>query len=365
MRILCAGGGTLGSTTPLLAIIEEIQSRMRRDGEGVLHAHWIGTRNGVERTIVQMYAIPFTPIYCGKLRQYFDLRNFIDPFLLCIGIIQSCAAIARFQPDIIIGAGSYVSVPAIWAGWLLRKRIVLLQLDLIPSLSNLLTAFAASAVLVACEEERRFFHNRLTHVIGIPVRHALDEYKEKFTQAHEREKMRTHFGICDDLPILLIMGGGTGAVFLNKLIIDCLPELCRLCHIIHVTGIDKNGSGSYCGERYHPFEFLTNDLIPALALAEVVITRAGMGSLAELSFLQKACIVIPIPDSHQERNALYIEKKQAGMYCSQKTITPKLLIGKICRLFSDPALRENYAASIGSAFPSHARQRAVDIILSL
>lgn len=365
MRIMCAGGGTLGSVTPLIAIVEELRYRMKRDSVTPPALLWIGTRNGIEKSILQDSAIPFQSIYCGKLRHYFDIRNFIDPFFLCIGMVQSLIAVFRFYPDVIIGAGGYVSVPVIWAGWLLRKRVVVLQLDLVPSLSNLLTSFAACAIFVACEEEKKFFPAQRTRVIGVPVRRTISEYSQKLKDVSERRKMRTHFDIHDDMPILLVMGGGTGAAFLNTLIADCLSQLEGICHIIHSAGKGKKRAPSHANKQYHYYEFLADDLIPALALADVVVTRAGMGSLAELSFLQKACIIIPIPDSHQEQNALYIEKHRGGIYCSQKSITSNMLVEKIQKLFSDTALRQAYATSLGNAFPSDARERVVDAIVSL
>lgn len=365
MKILLTGGGTLGSVTPLLALAEEFRFRMKRDGVESPDIRWIGTRAGVEKAVISEYAIPFIAIFSGKLRHYFDIRNFIDPFLLCIGILQSLYVVWRFQPDVIIGAGGYVSVPVLWAGWLLRKRSVLLQLDLIPSLSNLLTTFCASAVLVACEEEKRYFPEHTTHIVGIPVRRTFFECKERMTNEDERKKMREYFGIHDNLPILLAIGGGTGAIFLNTLITESLLELTEFCHVIHVSGKGKEHQQKYILRQYHPFEFLTDDLVPAMVLADVVVTRAGMGFLAELSFLEKACIVIPIPDSQQERNAVFVEKKHAAIYCSQKSITKELFIEKIKKLLSDTVLSREISNSLGKTFPSDARQRAVDIILSL
>jgi len=365
MNILFTGGGTLGSVTPLLAIAEELRSRMEVDKAGVPDILWIGTRKGIESKLIAEYGIPFMPIFSGKLRQYFDVRNFIDPLLLCIGIAQSFFAILRFQPDIIVGAGGYVSVPVLWAGWLLRKRAVLLQLDIVPSLSNLLTAFTASAILVACEEEKKYFPAPRTHVVGIPIRTKIEERKHVLERHDERLNARKLFGIHDELPILLVMGGGTGAVFINTTIKECLSDFADVCHIIHITGKGKNEGDIVNSKYYHPFEFLTDDLISAMSIADSVVTRAGMGSLAELSYMSKACIVIPIPDSHQEQNALYVEKRQAGLYYSQKTHSSSEFARKVRKLLSDTEMRERYGRALHNAFFQDARKRAVDILMSL
>ncbi|MEK7648325.1 MAG: UDP-N-acetylglucosamine--N-acetylmuramyl-(pentapeptide) pyrophosphoryl-undecaprenol N-acetylglucosamine transferase [Patescibacteria group bacterium] len=365
MRILCAGGGTLGSVTPLIAIIEELRSRMERDAVGQPDVLWIGTKKGVEKDIVCASDIPFHSIYTGKLRQYFDVRNLIDPFLLCIGIIQSLIAILRFRPDVIIGAGSFVSVPVLWAGWLLRKRAMILQLDIVPSLSNLLTSFCAQAILVACKEEERFFPSRKTHTIGIPVRLLVQDWKQKMEHESERRSARESFGIHDDLPVAVVMGGGTGSQFINALIMESVSDLEGVCHIIHIIGKGKAPDGYATLSHYHHYEFLTDRLIIALALADVVVTRAGMGSLAELSALGKPCIIIPIPHSHQEQNALYFEKRNAALYCSQDSLTKKMFGEKMKKLFHDTLMREEYSLRMSQALEGGARQRSVDILLSL
>ncbi len=364
MRILCAGGGTLGSVTPLIAIVEELRARMNADGVSEPEVLWMGTRNGIEKELVKTVAIPFTAIYSGKLRQYFDVRNFIDPLLLCVGIIQSLIGILRFQPDVIIGAGSYVSVPVLWAGWLLRKRSMILQLDIVPSLSNLLTSFCATAVLVACAEEERYFSARKTHSIGIPVRQDISHWKEKMEEEHERKKARATFGIHDELPIVLVMGGGTGAQFINMLITESIQDFEEICHIIHIAGKGK-ADAKAIGSYYHQFEFLGDRLPCVLALADVVVTRAGMGSLAELSALGKPCIIIPISHSHQEQNALYFEKRNAALYCSETTLTEKLFFEKVQKLLNNNLLRQEYSRRMSEALAHNASQKAVDILLSL
>lgn len=365
MRILLTGGGTLGSVTPLVAIAEELRSRMKHDGVSAPEILWVGTRKGIERKFLLPYAIPFTPIFSGKLRTYFDIRNFIDPFLLCIGIFQSIGIIMRFRPDIIIGAGGYVSVPVLYAGWLLRKKSVLLQLDLLPSLSNLMTAFTASSILVAFEEEKKYFPSDKTHVVGIPLRKSLAECAERLKVENGKRKAREHFGVHDDLPILLVVGGGTGALALNVLIEKSIGELTEFCHVVHITGKGKGGSGEVSSSHYHRYEFLDADLPQALVVADAVVTRAGMGFLAELAFLEKPCVIIPIPDSQQERNALFIEKRHAGVYCSQDTITSTQLVSKIRKLFGDKKLRDEYGAVLKALFPQDAARKAVDHILEL
>ncbi len=308
MNILFTGGGTLGSVTPLLALHERL-----REEQGAHAFFWIATRGGVERSLIASADISVAEIYTGKLRRYFSFRNFVDPFLLSLGIVQSLYYLMWFKPDIIVSAGGYVAVPVLWAGWLLRRKSMLLQLDMEPGLANLITAFTAETVGVAFEEEARYFSKKKVAVVGIPVRRAMIAAANMTDQ--RRMALRTQLHLDKDLPVVLAIGGGTGASALNALIVEAAPHLATPCQIIHVTGPGKDTTPSF--PRYHTFPFLKEELIDYLNVADIVVTRAGMGMLAELSVLGKPMIIIPIPHSHQERNAQLFERHKAGIYLSQ------------------------------------------------
>jgi len=358
MKIIFTGGGTLGSVTPLIALYEEFA--------GSAQAIWIGTQSGPEREFIQKYHIPFRAIFSGKFRRYWSIQNFFDPFFLCIGILQALRTILSFQPDIIVGAGGYVSVPVLWAGWLLKKKAIILQLDLQPSLANLMTHFCAQKIALTCEEQKKYFPVKKSVVTGIPVRKKVYECAQYVLDAQQKKALRLTHNISDDgLPIVLVVGGGTGALVLNQCVYESLGELTEICHVVHITGKGKMAvaQGLYNKERYHEFEFLGEDLLDYVALADCVVKRTGMGILSELSVFGKLTIIIPIPHSHQEKNAVYFERvKHAALYVSQEGLTKEKFISAIKRILKDDILRQELSKHMKQALPQNGAENIKKIV---
>lgn len=354
-RILFTGGGTLGSVTPLIAIWEEC-------GRTEDAALWIGTYTGVERAFVERSGIPYRAIYGGKLRRYFSLRNFFDPFLLLVGVFQSIIHILYFNPDIIINAGSFIGVPVIFAGSILGKKCLLVQLDVEPSLSNIMTQAFVDHIAIACEPTAEVFNKKKTLIVGVPVRKEMRAVAELVQNDASKIQLRKDIGIHDDAPMVLVLGGGTGSTAINSLVWNSLPLLTSHLHVFHVTGKGKESPAMIHNPRYHYFSLVTDELSTFLACADVVISRAGLGTLAELSCFGKATILIPIPRSHQEKNALYAEKKGAARYCDQEKLTPELLVSEVDRLISRPDERALYEEGMRALFPADAERRMCALI---
>lgn len=357
MKIIFTGGGTLGSVTPLLALYEELSPSAQ--------AIWIGTRHGPEKELVRAYHMPFRGIFSGKLRRYFSIRNFLDPLLLCIGVFQAVRIISAFGPDVIIGAGGYVSVPVLWAGWLLKKKIVIFQLDIQPTMSNMLTRFCAQKIALACEQNAGFWGKNAV-VTGIPVRKRVYERAQEMQDEKKRVQLRAQLGIpLDSFPIVFVVGGGAGAAAINICVREALGDLTRMCHVIHVTGMGKGGDPSvqYVQERYYTFGFLKEEMIDYVALADCVVTRAGMGVLSELSILGKPTIIIPIPHSHQEKNAVYFERqKHAAIYLAQEGLTGEKLARTVARVLDDAVLRTELSDHMKQALPREGAQKIRKLI---
>ncbi len=363
MKCIFTGGGTLGSVTPLLAIWEALQ----KECKGILRveALWIGTQGGVEHTLLKEYGIPSISIFSAKLRRYWSWKNFFSPIFFMLGMIQSLWIIFRFKPDIIVHAGGYVGVPVIIAGWILEKKSIIFQLDIEPSLANMIVSPFATRVGVACEEERMHYSSSKTEIIGIPVRSDIHIWSDDTKRRAARKTFFLPLGIQDTEKVVLVVGGGTGAAAINTLIWDALPSLTKECHVIHLVGRGKMASPMQSHDRYHPFEFLGKDFIPYLALSDIIITRAGMGILSECAALKKALIIIPIPHSHQEKNATYFCKREAALCLSQNTVTPDECIVTIRRLLNDSKLSDMISTRIHNAFPKDATERAITLMKSL
>lgn len=326
MRVLFSGGGTAGPVTPLLAVATKIQEHAT-DQSDLL---WLGTFHGPEKKLVTSSSIPFTPIFSGKLRRYLHWRNFVDPFLVLFGFFQALVLLYRFKPDVVVSAGAFVSVPVAWAAWFLRIPVIIHQLDIRKGLANALMSPVATVITVSFEEVMSAFPEKKTVYIGTPIR-------ETILQG-DKDRARSAFNLDPALPTIVVLGGGTGSLFLNKLIVASLPELLHFSQVIHITGSGKSVPTIALkerAERYHAFEFVIDELPNIFAAADVVVSRAGIGTLTELAALGKATMVIPIPDSQQEENAAYFAKRNAIVPLKQKDLSGQSFVEEMKSLLAD------------------------------
>jgi len=384
-RILLTGGGTGGAVSPLLAIARELKKSPNPLYQGGYSFLWIGTKKGPEKEMVapelsseasELSSIRFKPIYSGKLRRYFSWRNFIDPFLILIGFFQSFFIILKWRPDIVISAGSFVSVPVVWAAWVLRAPVLIHQQDARPGLANKLMAPFAKVVTAAFEESLKHYGKKAVWT-GNPVRRELADGGKK-APLIKGLVLRSFSeggvgGLSDNLPTVLIIGGGTGATAINKLVWDDLNNLTKFCQVIHITGKKKNIQNSIRqladqiqNSNYQSFKFLNADQVAeAYAAADTVVSRAGMGVLTELSYLGKPAILIPMPDSHQEDNAKIFKDKDAAIVLNQKELTPEALTENIKKLLDDEALRGKFSDNIKKVIKRGANKEIIKIIKSI
>lgn len=317
MKILLSGGGTAGSVSPLLAVADEIQ---KNDKETKFL--WIGGKVGPEQEMVATHNIEFKKICAGKLRRYFSLKNLIDIFRIKIGFLQAFFIILNFKPDVIVSAGSFISVPIVWAGWLLRKKILIHQQDIRPGLANKLMAPFADKITVSFSESLKDYSKEKTILTGNPVRNDIF--------LGDKKRAVKLFNLEDNLPTVLIVGGGTGAINLNKFVLDGLNELTKFCQVIHITGKGKHVKVQ--NNKYHQYDFLKNEFADAIEIADLVVSRAGLGSLTELSALKKPAIIIPLAKSHQEVNAKYFVDKDAVVYFKEEKLSTQKFVSEIKNL---------------------------------
>jgi UDP-N-acetylglucosamine--N-acetylmuramyl-(pentapeptide) pyrophosphoryl-undecaprenol N-acetylglucosamine transferase len=359
MKILLSGGGTLGSVTPLLAIVEALKSRS--SPTQAFEFYWLGTRCGVEKELVKEQNIKFKPIFKGKLRRYFSLRNFIDPLFIILGFFQSLIVIFRFKPDIVLSAGSFVSVPVVWASWLLGRPVIIHQQDLRPSLANRLISFCATKITVTFEKSISDFPREKVVWTGNPTRAEIFQ--------GDRDRAEVNFGLEKDLPTVLFMGGGTGAKSLNQLIAQIVPGLVSFCQIIHLTGQGKSVEikwpNNSLTNRYHQYELLTNELKDAYAVSSIIVCRAGLGTLTELANLAKPLILIPLPGTHQEDNGNYLKNKKAALVLNQENLTAEILFLEIKKLLADKNLQAELSQNIAQVMKKHGASQIIDLIFNI
>lgn len=360
-KILLTGGGTGGSVVPLLAIADELRLGGSKSLARLLEPEffWLGTKSWIERKMVENAGIEFKPIFSGKLRRYFSWRNLIDPIFILIGFFQSLLIIIKEKPNLVISAGSFASVPVVWAAWLSRVPILVHQQDARPGLANKLMAPFADVISATFEKSLKDYGKKAVW-IGNFVREELINYKISRREAFQK------IGLRMDKPVVLVLGGGTGATAINELIWNGLDQLTKFCQIVHITGKNKIPDSQFQIPNYHYFEFVhTDGMAKAYTVADIVVSRCGMGVLTELSYLGKPAILIPLPDSHQEDNAAIFAEKKAAVVLNQKELTPEKLVENIKKLLADENLRAELRANIQTVIKRGANERIVEIIEKL
>jgi UDP-N-acetylglucosamine--N-acetylmuramyl-(pentapeptide) pyrophosphoryl-undecaprenol N-acetylglucosamine transferase len=360
MKIVLVGGGSGGSVSPLLSVAESIKEK--KPGAIFL---FIGTRNGPERKMAEDAGIKFMSIAAGKLRRYFSFRNFLSPFLIAIGFFQAFNVLKEFKPRCVFGTGSFVQVPVMWAAWFLKIPCVIHQQDIVPSLANKLCQIPAKKITVTFEESLKDFNSgfgffyksyeQKTVLTGNPFRRKL----LKFSKNEALE----NFGFEKNFPTLLVLGGGTGSEFLNTLIKNSKKQLTQFVQILHLAGYSKNLAETSEG-RYKAFTFITN-MGEAYAAADFVICRAGLSTLTELSNLGKVSIIVPMPNSHQEYNAVALMKENAALVISQKNLNESNFPIILRKILFNQNLQNDLSKNIKKIMPKNSDEKIANIIIKL
>lgn len=360
MKLLLTGGGTLGSVSPIIAVIQKLQAQSSR-----IEILWIGTKKGPEKNLVAHYNFKYKHISAGKLRRYVSFHNLTDSIKILLGFLKSCWLIYKFKPYVIIGAGGFVQVPVIYAAGMFFKKtkIIIHQQDIKAGLANKLCTKFADKITVSIQKSLSDFPQDKTVLTGNPYR--------KEILIGDIDQALKLFHLTQNLPTVLILGGGIGALALNRLVIKSLNKLTEFCQIIHVTGknksIDSNSIGidHLVNVHYHSYKFLTDELKHGYAVADLVISRAGFSTLTELSVLAKPAILIPMPDSHQEQNAKFFAKQKAAIVLRQKTLIPERFVKTVKNLLLNRELRFELSNNISKIMPADATEKFIKEVVKL
>ncbi len=346
----------MGSVIPLLAVAEAIKDKYPE-----ADLYWLGTETGPEKKVVEGYNIEYKAITAGKWRRYFSWKNFSDGFMVLYGFCQALLFLSKKKPQVVVSAGAYVAVPVVWAAWFLGIPSLIHQQDVRPGLANRLCAGAAKKITVCFESSLKYFKSKKTLVVGNPVRESLKNNKtDPWARLNEK------YSISKKLPLVLIMGGGTGSYALNRLVLEAADELTAFAQIVHVSGGRLSGIDwrKLDMENYYHFSFLT-DNTPFLRAATVVVSRAGMGSLTEIAYLSKPAIIIPIPNSHQEDNADYFYQRKAIIKLEQGKLNKKILVSTIKDVLDKPQRAARLGRTAHQAIKWGAEEKLAEMIAAL
>lgn len=355
VKIVFSGGGTLGPVTPLLAVAQAYREKYP-ETEFV----WVGTTNGPEKELVEKNNIKFVTLTAGKWRRYFSLLNIFDIFRFGVGFFQAIVFIIREKPALLISAGGYVSVPLHWAGTMFGVPQWIHQQDYQVGLANQLMSKTAKLITVALKKNLSAFNIKKTVWLGNPVR------LELFRGDKSRAKQR--FGIKSDLPVLLAMGGGTGSLKVNQIVVEALEHLRGFCEVIHLSGRERpqesvDHAAKYF-DCYHHYQFLNEEMADAYAVADIVISRGGFGSISEIAALKKPAILIPKP-GHQFDNVKFIADDQAAIFIDERVADGLYLAKIIKELLNSDIEKKQMANRLNALMPPAEDQALVEIVNKL
>ena len=367
LRILVTGGGTAGHISPALALISTL-----RELEPDAQIQYIGSRGGMERKQVEAAGVPFVAVSTGKLRRYFSLQNLADWFRVPLGIGQSLRAIRQFAPDVLLATGGYVAVPPVVAAGMLHIPVLIHEQTTQIGLANRICARFASRIALSWDAAMDALEPKLrprAFVAGNPVRPQI--FGGIASRAVE------HFGLSDEfLPVIYITGGSLGARVINLAVEECLTELVQVARVVHQCGTqEKEVERDYdrltrarlllpepMQRRYSLTPFVKDELRDVLALADLVVARAGAGTVGELCALGKAALYVPLVPTggdEQTKNARMAESAGAARILKQDDCDgPRLLEAVRALLGNKAGLKPMEEGAKTLARPNAAREIA-------
>ena len=327
MRVILAGGGTGGHVIPALAIARELRDLYNAE---IL---FIGTSRGIENRLVPADGFSLKLIEVGALKKVSLLRRLKTLFALPWAVVVASRLLRDYRPDVVIGVGGYASGPAMLAAILSRVPTLAFEPNLVPGFANRVVARFVSAAAVHFEQSAHFF--RRAQVTGVPVRREFFQIPER--PSHAR-------------PTLLIFGGSQGSHAINQAVIGALPGLVAALpdlHIVHQTGERdytfaeaeylRTTMGTGLSAEVSPF---IDDMPRAFAAADLIVSRSGASTVAEIAAAGKASIFIPFPhaaDDHQRRNAEALAQAGAALVIAESDLTPDRLVQSVGALLADRA----------------------------
>jgi len=367
MRLLIAAGGTGGHIYPALAVARSL-SDPDRVGSSRPDLLWLGGHRGLESSLVRTTGIPFRRLLLRSLRTVDrDVHLVLDPARLALAVPQAAAILARERPAAIFTTGGYVAIPVLLAAAPLRIPVLLWEGNVVPGRSVRATARLATALAVAfdatCQALRAT--GRPCYVTGTPIRE---------TRTVDRAAARASFGIPPDGHLVLVFGGSQAVRRFNAALAQALPRLVEQVHVIHVTGDDgyapalagRQALPEQLRDAYRPRPFLRDEMLPALAAADLVIGRAGSSTLAEVTALGLPMVVVPYPHAagHQRANALVLADAGAARLVEDEAFDAGAMLDA-ARILDDPTARERMAASARALGRPGAADAAADLLIAL
>ncbi len=371
-KIILTGGGTAGHVTPNIALVPALK-------EAGFDISYIGSKNGIERELIRNEGIHYYAISSGKLRRYFDLKNFSDPFRVLKGYNEAKRILRFEKPDVLFSKGGFVSVPVVLAAKALHIPAVIHESDMTPGLANRIAAKGASYFCCNFPETLKLLPEGKAVLSGTPIREELFH--------GSLESGRSFTGLTDDKPVLIIIGGSQGSKAINDAIRQSIignsdnsfesdnsaasydnSGLLADFNIIHLCGkgnIDERLTNT---NGYLQYEYIGEELPDLFAMADIVISRAGANAICELLALKKPNILIPLPLSQSRGDQILNAKsfeKQGFSYLleeNNETVSTEQLEKAVHNVYAN---RDSYIKAMNESSSSDSIKIIVDLLNKL
>lgn len=346
-RIILTGGGTAGHVTPNIALLP----RLKELGYDI---HYIGSYTGIEKELIEQFHIPYHGISSGKLRRYFSVQNFTDPFRVLKGFGEANKLIKSLKPDVIFSKGGFVSVPVVMAGKKCHVPTIIHESDMTPGLANKLSIPSATKVCCNFPETLEHLPKDKAVLTGSPIRQEL--------LTGDKEAARKFCGLSTGKPVILIIGGSLGSVAVNNAVRAILPALLKEFQVIHLCGKDKTDESLNHLKGYVQFEYIKQELKDLFSLTDIVISRAGANAICELLALHKPSLLIPLSANasrgDQILNARSFERQGFSVVLEEEELTDQVLLDAIHKLYDQ---RDSYI----NAMKQSSQQDSINTIIGL
>jgi len=347
-HIILTGGGTAGHVTPNIALVPRLT-------ELGYQISYIGSYNGMEKKLIEELGIPYYGISSGKLRRYFDVKNFTDPFRVVKGFGEAVRLIRKLKPDVVFSKGGFVTVPVVRAAAMKHVPVLIHESDMTPGLANRLCISSATKICCNFPETVSSLPADKAVLTGTPIRAEL--------KAGSAAAGRNFCGFTTEKPVLMIIGGSLGAAAVNDMIRKILPKLLPDFQVVHLCGKGKLDASLMNTPGYRQYEYISEELPDLFAMADIVISRAGANAICELLALKKPNLLIPLSANasrgDQILNARSFEKQGFSMVLEEEEITDETLLRTIHELYEK---REEKIAVMNAAAHIDSIQTITELI---
>lgn len=347
-KIILTGGGTAGHVTPNIALMPALK-------EAMYDISYIGSYEGIEKQLIADLNIPYHGISSGKLRRYKSLKNLSDPFRVIKGYFQARKLMKTIKPDIVFSKGGFVTVPVVLAAAHKKIPVIIHESDMTPGLANRIASRGATKICCNFPETLKYLPSDKAVLTGSPIRKEL--------MCGNRLEGLKLCGFNTDKPVLMVVGGSTGAVRVNNAIREILPQLLERFQVVHLCGKGKMDESLNNTPGYVQFEYISKEMRDLFAIADIVISRAGANAICELLALKKPALLIPLSAAasrgDQILNARSFKEHGYASVLEEEQLTSKLLLQTIEELYAN---RDKYISSMAESPQSDAISTIIELI---